>query len=121
MLRKLIPEIYYFNKDDLVIVKKAIVSIILPDRNTNFQLPSDYSIFKYAESKGLEITKNLLKDLNHETMKEGYMTIILLSFKEFLLYIIAHELRYHWQHVIPIRIGTGTLCSKLEKEKDADT
>ena len=53
-------------------------------------------------------------------MEGGYVTILLLSLKELLVYIIAHELRHHWQHVTPFRKGTGTLCSKLEKEKDAD-
>lgn len=113
-----IPKMYYLNKDDLVIVEKAIISIILPDCNTSFPLPSNYPVLRYAESKGLKITKKLLKELKQARMKAGNSTIILLSLKEFLIYLIAHELRHHWQYVNPYH--KYTFASELEKEKDAN-
>ena len=90
---------YYLNKDDLLIVENKIVSIIMPDSNISFPLYSNYSALRYAESKGLEITKKFLKELKQARMKAGYSTIVLLSLKEFLVYMIAHELRHHWQDV----------------------
>ena len=113
-----IPAMYYLNKDDLLIVEKAIVSIIMPDSNISFPLYSNYSTLRYAESKGLEITKKFLKELKQARMKAGYSTIVMLSLKEFLVYMIAHELRHHWQDVN--RFYKYTFASKLEKEKDAD-
>ena len=47
------------------------------------------------ESRGLQITKNLLKELKQARMEGGYRTILFLSLKELLVNLIAHELRHH--------------------------
>lgn len=67
------------------------------------------------ESRGLQITKNLLKELKQARMEGGYRTILFLSLKELLVNLIAHELRHHWQHTTPFR--KGIWGSELERKK----
>jgi hypothetical protein len=115
-----IPERFYINKHGFRCVEKAIISIILPDP-TSIKFPSysNFATIEYAESKGVPITKELIKELRQATMKEGNVIIVLLSSEENLVFTIAHELRHHWQYITPL----GKLCnkSKIEQEKDANS
>src|SRR5918995_4233279 len=49
LLGSYIPAMYYLNKDDLVIVEKAFVRIIIPNSRISFPLLSINSLLRFAD------------------------------------------------------------------------
>ena len=96
----------YLNKDGLPIFEKPRISIIIPKAEDDIKFPlySDTESIKYCDSKGVKLQMRLIKRLQQLTLRskgyEGYLYHLWLSRTEYLVYIIAHELRHHWQHIV---------------------
>ena len=100
------PSKGYLNKDGLPIFEKPRISIIIPKAEDDIKFPlySDTESIKYCDSKGVKLQMRLIKRLQQLTLRskgyKGYLYHLWLSRTEYLVYIIAHELRHHWQHIV---------------------
>ena len=54
------PEMYHMNKRGLIIHKKPMISIIIPNRDTKFPLYPNYDIVKPCKSKNVKLATKLM-------------------------------------------------------------
>lgn len=127
MIGSYIPEMFWKMHDRVDIVDKPVVTIVV-FKNTIFPTYSNFHVMRaLCPQWEHSPPRILIKELKRARLQMGHSVIVYLSLDEYLVRVIAHELRHNWQAVTQyVKPITETMRKstiqkiKLKQEKDAD-